>query len=81
MPSKRRASATSIAVVPYMHDGSISSLERVIEHYNKGGIQRPSLSEDMKPLRLTTREKRDLVAFMRTLTSDDDPVELVQLPR
>ncbi|MGI9489923.1 MAG: cytochrome-c peroxidase [Geminicoccaceae bacterium] len=66
---------------PYMHDGSISSLELVIDHYNEGGIQRPSLSEDMKPLRLTTREKRDLVAFMKTLTSDDDPVEFVQLPR
>lgn len=66
---------------PYMHDGSISSLELVVEHYDEGGIQRPSLSEDMKPLRLTAREKRDLVAFMRTLTSDDDPVEFVQLPR
>ncbi len=66
---------------PYMHDGSISSLELVVEHYDKGGIQRPSLSEDMKPLRLTALEKRDLVAFMRTLTSDDEPVEFVQLPR
>ena len=66
---------------PYMHDGSISSLELVIEHYDEGGIQRSSLSEDMKPLRLTTQEKRDLVAFMKTLTSDDNPVNFVQLPR
>jgi len=66
---------------PYMHDGSIASLESVVDHYDEGGIQRPSLSEDMKPLRLTAQEKRDLVAFMRTLTSEDDPVSFVQLPR
>lgn len=66
---------------PYMHDGSIPSLELVVEHYDKGGIRRPSLSEDMEPLRLTTQEKHDLVTFMRTLTSDDRPVNFVQLPR
>lgn len=66
---------------PYMHDGSIPSLESVVEHYDEGGIKRPSLSEDMKPLHLTAQEKRDLVAFMRTLTSDDAPVKFVQLPR
>lgn len=66
---------------PYMHDGSFETLEEVVEHYDGGGIQRPSLSEDMKPLGLTTEEKRDLVAFMESLTSDDDPVTFVQLPR
>lgn len=66
---------------PYMHDGSISSLELVVEHYDEGGIQRPSLSEEMKPLGLTVSEKRDLVVFMRTLTSNDGPVKFVQLPR
>ena len=52
-----------------------------MDHYDEGGLQRPSLSDDMKPLDLTAQEKRDLVAFMKALTSDDDPVSHVQLPR
>lgn len=66
---------------PYMHGGSLPTLEAVVEHYDEGGIQRPSLSEEMQPLRLTKQEKRDLVAFMETLTSEDAPVSFVQLPR
>ena len=66
---------------PYMHDGSVATLEAVIEHYNAGGIQRESLSDEMKPLGLTNQEKADLVAFLKTLTSEDPPVEYVTLPR
>ncbi len=66
---------------PYMHDGSLATLIDVVEHYDRGGAQRPSLSDDMRPLRLTEQEKRDLVAFMEALTSDDEPVTYVQLPR
>lgn len=53
---------------PYMHDGSIATLEAVIEHYDRGGARRPSLSPDMFPLGLSAQEKSDLVAFMRTLS-------------
>lgn len=53
---------------PYMHDGSVRSLEAVIEHYDRGGTRRPSLSPDMFPLGLSAQEKADLVAFMRTLS-------------
>lgn len=66
---------------PYMHDGSVSTLEAVVEHYNIGGVPRPSLSDEMKPLGLTEQEKADLVAFLKTLTSEDPPVEFVMLPR
>ncbi|MGI9451276.1 MAG: cytochrome-c peroxidase [Geminicoccaceae bacterium] len=66
---------------PYMHDGSLATLRAVVNHYDRGGLKRPSLSEDMQPLGLTEREKRDLVAFMETLTSEDAPVTFVQLPR
>ncbi len=66
---------------PYMHDGSLATLAEVVEHYDGGGVRRPSLSDDMKPLDLTKQEKRDLVAFMESLTSDDEPVTYVQLPR
>ena len=66
---------------PYMHDGSIATLEAVMDHYNQGGIKRPSLSELMKPLGLSKQECADLVAFMMTLTSDMDPTTVPVLPR
>jgi len=66
---------------PYMHDGSVATLEAVIEHYNDGGINRPSRSELIKPLALSPQEKVDLVAFMKTLTSDMDPTTVPVLPR
>ncbi len=55
---------------PYMHDGSIKTLEEVVEHYDKGGIPNPHLSEKMKPLKLTDQEKADLVAFMKALSGE-----------
>jgi cytochrome c peroxidase len=66
---------------PYMHDGSIATLEQVVEHYDKGGIDRPSRSDLMKPLGLTAQEKSDLVAFMLTLTGKLDPTTVPVLPR
>ncbi len=53
---------------PYMHDGSIPTLETVVELYDRGGIQRPSRSSLIRPLGLGKREKSDLVAFLRTLS-------------
>jgi cytochrome c peroxidase len=66
---------------PYMHDGSLATLEQVVEHYDKGGVDRPSRSDLMKPLGLTPQEKSDLVTFLRTLTSDLNPTALPVLPR
>lgn len=65
---------------PYMHDGRLKTLMDVVNHYDAGGIKRPSLSDEMKPLGLTDQEKKDLVAFMLTLVSDDPPQELPTLP-
>ena len=60
----------NIAVTgPYMHDGSIKTLEEVIELYNKGGEQNPFLDSGIRPLNLTPQEKADLVEFLKTLTS------------
>jgi cytochrome c peroxidase len=64
-----------------MHDGSVSTLDAVVEHYEKGGIDRLSRSELMKPLRLSTQEKSDLVAFLNTLTSTLVPTTVPVLPR
>jgi cytochrome c peroxidase len=66
---------------PYMHDGSITTLAEVIELYNRGGIDRPSRSNEIKPLGLTDQEKADLVAFLETLTGDPKPVTMPILPR
>jgi cytochrome c peroxidase len=53
---------------PYMHDGSIKTLEEVIEFYSKGGNANPHLDGALKPLNLTTREKADLLAFLQALS-------------
>ena len=66
---------------PYMHDGSLATLEAVVDHYDSGGIDRDSRSELIKPLGLTMQEKSDLVAFLQTLTSDVDPTTVPVLPR
>jgi cytochrome c peroxidase len=50
---------------PYMHDGSLKTLEDVVEHYNKGGIANPQLDEEIYALNLTAAEKADLVTFMK----------------
>ena len=66
---------------PYMHDGSLATLEEVVEHYDHGGVDRPSRSDLMKPLDLTSQEKADLVAFLKTLNSDLSPTSVPVLPR
>ena len=66
---------------PYMHDGSLATLEQVVEHYDRGGVDRPSRSDLVKPLGLTAQEKSDLVAFLKTLTSDLNPTAVPVLPR
>jgi cytochrome c peroxidase len=54
---------------PYMHDGSVPTLEAVIDLYDKGGIARPSRAEAIGPLMLSAEEKGDLLAFLQSLTS------------
>lgn len=67
---------------PYLHNGSEHSLEGVVELYNRGGdARRPSLSENIKPLELTDLEKKQIVEFMKSLSSKDKPVTFPELPR
>lgn len=54
---------------PYMHDGSIKTLEEVIEHYDKGGENSRFVDAKVFPLHLTKQEKADLLAFLQSLTS------------
>ncbi len=53
---------------PYMHDGSLKTLEEVVDFYDKGGIANKNLDERMKKLNLTPQDKADLVAFMKALS-------------
>ncbi|MBI3893487.1 MAG: hypothetical protein HY303_18370 [Candidatus Wallbacteria bacterium] len=52
---------------PYMHDGSLPTLQAVVEHYRKGGIDNPYLDSLMEPLELTDAEAKALVAFLEAL--------------
>ena len=53
---------------PYMHDGSVKTLEEAIEHYRSGGKEAPNKSEFVKGFAATQAEKADLLAFLRSLT-------------
>ncbi len=53
---------------PYMHDGSLPSLEAVLTHYRSGGQQRPGLSPLMRPLDITDDQAADIIAFLRSLS-------------
>ncbi|MBI4472552.1 MAG: cytochrome-c peroxidase [Acidobacteria bacterium] len=53
---------------PYMHDGSLATLEDVIEFYSEGGRPNPSLDSEIRPRNFSAEEKRALAAFLRSLT-------------
>jgi cytochrome c peroxidase len=55
---------------PYMHDGSLRTLDEVVEFYNKGGIPNKNLDAAIKPLHLTDQQKSDLVAFLKSLSGE-----------
>ena len=66
---------------PYMHDGSLATLQAVIELYDRGGIDRPSRDVEIRPLGLGAGEKADLVAFLQTLNGAPTTVAEPTLPR
>jgi len=55
---------------PYMHDGSIKTLEEVVEHYDKGGVKNKWLHQDVRPLKLSKQDKTDLVSFLHALNGE-----------
>jgi cytochrome c peroxidase len=67
---------------PYMHDGSLETLEAVVDFYNRGGDStRPTKSPRIRPLGLTATEKHDLVEFLHSLSGVPTPEPLPILPR
>jgi cytochrome c peroxidase len=65
-PSLRNIAVTG----PYMHDGSLKTLEEVMELYNKGGEKNPFLGS-VRVLNLTDEEIRDVIEFLKSLTSPE----------
>ena len=55
---------------PYMHDGSIKTLKEVVDLYDKGGTLNKNLDKDIKPLKLSSDQRADLVEFLRALSGD-----------
>ena len=66
-PSLRNIQLTA----PYMHDGSLRTLDNVVDFYNVGGEDNPYKDQRLVPLGLTQDEKADLVAFMKALTGSN----------
>lgn len=64
VPSLRNVAVTA----PYMHDGSLPSLEAVLDHYSSGGKAHPNKSKKIKPLDITEDERKNLLAFLESLT-------------
>jgi cytochrome c peroxidase len=55
---------------PYMHDGSLKTLEEVVDFYDKGGKANKNLDSRIKAQHLTDQEKKDLAAFLRALSGE-----------
>lgn len=53
---------------PYMHDGSLATLEDVVEYYDRGGNRNQHLDPELRPLRLSVEEQGALLAFLRSLS-------------
>jgi cytochrome c peroxidase len=65
---------------PYMHDGSLATLDDVVAHYDRGGVPNRWLSSQVRPLRLTAAQRADLVAFLRSLSGTNPPETLRDRP-
>ena len=66
-PTLRNIELTS----PYMHDGSVNSLEEVIAHYESGGMNHENQSAMLKGFTLTETEREELIEFLNSLTDSE----------
>ena len=66
VPSLRNVGVTA----PYMFDGSLATLDDVIDHYQSGGSSHPNKAAEIGPLSLTETQKENLKAFLNSLTDD-----------
>jgi cytochrome c peroxidase len=73
VPTLRNVALTA----PYMHDGSVATLELVLNHYAQGGQHSPLQDRKVKPVPMSAMDRRDLLDFLDALTDN----EFVQDPR
>ena len=66
---------------PYMHRGIYTSLEDVVEHYDRGGDVKDNLSPNIAPLNRSAQDKADLVALLKSLMGAPARIELPQFPQ
>ncbi|GAB5417302.1 MAG: cytochrome-c peroxidase [Crocinitomicaceae bacterium] len=67
VPTLRNITVTA----PYMHDGSLSTLEEVIRHYESGGNPHLGKGSEIVPFDLTDEERNNLIRFLEALTDQD----------
>lgn len=72
VPTLRNVALTA----PYMHDGTMATLEEVVDHFASGGLPHPNRSALLTNFVLTNDEKADLIAFLNALT-DERPLDQV----
>lgn len=60
---------------PYMHDGSLKSLEAVIRHHTGGFIRRESLDPALKEVDLSEMEIQQIIAFLGTLSATQEAID------
>ena len=66
VPTLRNVALTA----PYLHNGSMNTLEEVVEHFASGGVNDPNKDPLVMPRALSAQDKADLVSFLRSLTDD-----------
>ena len=64
-PTLRNVALTA----PYMHDGSLATLQEVVEFYSKGANPNSHLDREIRPIQLAPTGRSDLGEFLRSLTS------------
>jgi cytochrome c peroxidase len=65
---------------PYFHDGRAQKLEDTVDFMLKGGIKNPHLDEKLKPRKISSTERKQLLAFLQSLTPEAKPFEKPQIP-
>lgn len=68
-PSLRNVAETA----PYMHDGSLKTLKEVVDFYAGGGNSNPYIDKRIPAIKLTGRDRLDLVEFLKSLSSELPP--------
>lgn len=75
-PSLREVAKTA----PYMHNGTFKTLDEVVEFYNQGGGSDKDKESLLKPLRLSEKEKKELVEFLKSLSGKSADEQAPPLP-